>query len=187
VSRYPRAGHRTRAGAIAVAVLMLFLCGCGVANTTGLTPDAPSTMTVTSAAFTGGVLPQHFTCHGSGASPPLDWSGSPAGTKSYAIVVDDSAAPITPYIYWIVFNIPQATTDLQAAQLPPGAEVANNSLGQASYDPPCPDKPGHSYRFTVYALSSTLNLSKGASTLEAWQAIANAAIARGRVAVKANP
>jgi Raf kinase inhibitor-like YbhB/YbcL family protein len=170
-----------------VAVLVLLLSGCGVATTTGLTPDAPSTMTVTSAAFSQGLLPQHFTCRGAGASPPLDWSGSPSGTKSYAIVMDDAAAPITPYIYWIVFNIPEATTDLQAAQLPPGAEVANNSLGKASYDPPCPDSPGHSYRFTVYALNSTLNLPKGTSTLKAWQAIANAAIARGRIPVKANP
>jgi Raf kinase inhibitor-like YbhB/YbcL family protein len=166
---------------------MLLLTGCGVATSSGLTPDAPSTMTITSAAFSGGLLPQHFTCRGAKTSPPLDWSGAPLETKSYAIVVDDSAAPITPYIYWIVFNIPQATTDLQAAQLPPGAEVAENSLGQASYDPPCPDSAGHSYRFTVYALDKTLNLASGAPTLKAWQAIAGAAIARGRVPVRANP
>ena len=171
-----------------MAAVLMLLSGCGVATTTtGLTPDAPSTMTVTSAAFNQGLLPQHFTCRGAKASPPLDWSGAPSGTKSYAIVMDDSAAPITPYIYWIVFNIPEATTDLQAAQLPPGAEVAENSLGQTSYDPPCPGAPGHSYRFTVYALNSTLNLASGAPTLKAWQAIANAAIARGRVPVKANP
>jgi Raf kinase inhibitor-like YbhB/YbcL family protein len=170
-----------------LAGLMVLLTGCGVATTTGLTPDAPSTMTITSAAFSGGLLPRHFTCHGAKTSPPLDWSGAPSGTKSYAIVVDDSAAPITPYIYWIVFNIPQATTDLQAAMLPPGAEVAENSLGQADYDPPCPDSPGHSYRFTVYALDKTLNLANGAPTLKAWQAIAGAAIARGRVPVRANP
>jgi hypothetical protein len=168
-------------------MLMLLLSGCGVATSTGLTPDAPSTMTITSAAFSGGLLPRHFTCHGAKTSPPLDWSGAPSRTKSYAIVVDDSAAPITPYIYWIVFNIPEATTDLQAAQLPPGAEVAENSLGQASYDPPCPDSPGPSYRFTVYALDKTLNLASGAPTLKAWQAIAGAAIARGRVPVRANP
>ena len=193
MSRFPwaghrsRAGHRTRAGA-AVAAALALLTGCGVATTTGrLTPDAPSTMTVTSAAFSQGLLPQHFTCRGAKASPPLDWSGGPSGTKSYAIVVDDSAAPITPYIYWIVFNIPEATTDVQAAQLPPGAEVAENSLGQASYDPPCPHSPGHSYRFTVYALDSTLKLANGAPTLKAWQAIADASIARGRIAVRASP
>ena len=65
--------------------------------------------------------------------------------------------------------------------------MAENSLGQASYDPPCPDSPGHKYRFTVYALNSTLNLAKGASTLTAWQAIANAAIARGRSPARATP
>src|ERR1700744_4349595 len=144
VSRILRADHRTRAGAIAIAAFMLVLAGCGQANTSGLTPDATSTMTVTSTAFTGGTLAQHFTCHGAGVSPPLDWSGGPASTKSYAIVVDDSAAPITPYIYWIVFNIPQATTDLQAGQLPPGAEGANNSLdpGGLAGDCQCGDRPG---------------------------------------------
>jgi hypothetical protein len=39
----------------------------------------------------------------------------------------------------------------------------------------------------VYALSTTLNLPNGASTLSAWMAIANAAIARGRITVAGNP
>lgn len=188
MSRFPRAGRRPRAGAL-IAAGSLFLTGCGAAAGSGsLTPDAPSTMTVNSAAFSQGVLPQRFTCHGGKISPPLDWTGAPSGTKSYAIVVDDSAAPITPYIYWIVFDIPQATTDIQSGpSLPPGARTADNSLGQASYDPPCPDSPGHSYRFTVYALKSTLNLPNGTSTLSAWMAIANTAIARGRKAVTADP
>lgn len=191
MSRFPRAGRRPRAGSL-IAAGSLLLTGCGAAAGSGsLTPDAPSTMTVNSAAFSQGVLPQRFTCHGGKSgkiSPPLDWTGAPSGTKSYAIVVDDAAAPITPYIYWIVFDIPQATTDIQnGPQLPPGARQAENSLGQASYDPPCPDAPGHSYRFTVYALRSTVNLPNGAPTLAAWTAIASAAIARGRVAVPASP
>lgn len=169
--------------------MTILLTGCGTVSGTGsLTPDATSTMTVSSAAFTQNVLPPHFTCHGANFSPPLDWTGAPSATKSYAIVVDDAAAPITPYIYWIVFDIPAATTDIQnGPQLPPGAKQADNSLGRASYDPPCPDSPGHSYRFTVYALSTTLNLPNGTSTLSAWMAIANAAIARGRITVAANP
>ena len=188
MSRFRRVGRRPRAG-IAGAAATILLGGCGVASGTGsLTPDAPSTMTVSSAAFSQGALPQHFTCHGGKISPPLDWTGAPSGTKSYAIVVDDAAAPITPFIYWIVFDIPEATTDIQTGpSLPPGARQADNSLGQASYDPPCSDDPGHSYRFTVYALSSTLDLPNGASTLSAWQAIAHAAIARGRIAVAARP
>ncbi len=188
MSRFPRVGRRPRVGAIVAAVTIL-LTGCGTISGTGsLTPDATSTMTVSSAAFSQNVLPPHFTCHGANISPPLDWTGAPSTTKSYAIVVDDAAAPITPYIYWIVFDIPAATTDIQnGPQLPPGAKQADNSLGRASYDPPCPDSPGHSYRFTVYALSTALNLPNGTSTVSAWMAIANAAIARGRITVTANP
>jgi hypothetical protein len=145
-------------------------------------------MTVTSAAFGQSVLPQRYTCHGAKISPPLDWSGAPSGTRSYAIVVDDSTVDlITPYIHWIVFDIPPGTTDIQEGQLPPGARQAGNSTGQAGYDPPCPGGHGQQYRFTVYALRSTLKLANGAPTLSAWSAIANAAIARGRTALVANP
>jgi Raf kinase inhibitor-like YbhB/YbcL family protein len=162
--------------------------GCGLASSPStLTPDAPSTMTVSSAAFGQGGLPPHYTCRGAKVSPPLNWSGGPAATRSYAIVVDDAAAPITPFIYWIVFDIPQATTGVLDGQLPPGARQAENSAGHAGYDAPCPDTPGHHYRFTVYALDSTLRLPSGASTLAAWTAIAKSAIARGRRAVVVNP
>lgn len=190
VGRVPPVGGRsriiTRAGlAAGVAVL---LSGCGfTAGARSLTPDAPSSMTVSSAAFGQGVLPDRYTCHGARTSPPLNWSGAPSGTKSYAIVVDDAAAPITPYIYWIVFDIPPATTDVQDGQLPPGARQADNSTGRADYTAPCPDGPGHGYRFTVYALRSVLNLPNGASTTSAWSAIANTAIARGRIPVRAIP
>lgn len=192
VGRFPHPGGRLRsAGAASIVGLSVLLSGCGLASGPGaLTPDAPSTMTVTSAAFGQGVLPQRYTCHGGNAkiTPPLDWSGAPSGTRSYAIVVDDSTVDlITPYIHWIVFDIPQATTDIQEGQLPPGARQADNSAGQAGYEPPCPRGHGQSYRFTVYALRSTLKLANGASTLSAWTAIAKAAIARGRTSAVANP
>jgi Raf kinase inhibitor-like YbhB/YbcL family protein len=189
VGRVPPGGGRSRItrGGILAGIAVL-LSGCGFSSgSSSLTPDAPSSMTVSSAAFGQGVLPGRYTCHGARTSPPLNWSGAPSGTKSYAIVVDDAAAPITPYIYWIVFDIPPATTDVQDGQLPPGARQANNSTGRLGYAAPCPDAPGHGYRFTVYALGSTLNLPNGASTLSAWKAIANTSIARGRIPVRANP
>lgn len=189
VGRVPAAGGRSRftRGAVVAGVAVL-LSGCGfTSGSSALTPDAPSSMTVTSAAFGQGVLPGRYTCHGAKISPPLDWSGAPSGTKSYAIVVDDAAAPITPYIYWIVFDIPPATTDVRDGQLPPGARQAANSTGEVGYAAPCPDAPGHGYRFTVYALRSTLNLPNGAPTLSAWTAIADTAIARGRIPVVASP
>lgn len=177
--------RRTAPAAAAVAVTLL-ASGCGLVGSGSFT-DAPSIMIVSSAAFNQDVLPDRYTCHGAKLSPPIDWSGAPSRTKSFALVVDDGAAPITPFVYWIVFDIGSATTDIQENQLPPGARVALNSAGQARYDPPCPADQGHNYRFTVYALRSTVNLPKGASLSAAWAAIAAAAIARGRHTVVASP
>jgi Raf kinase inhibitor-like YbhB/YbcL family protein len=161
------------------------LAGCGLV---GGATTFQGTFTVTSPVVSSsGVIPVRYTCHGAGQSPPLHWSGAPPGTKSLALVVDDSAAPITPYVYWIVFGINPATTDIQPGQLPPGARQALNSAGKAGYDPPCPRSGGHWYRFTVYALGSSLSLPPGTGLKSAWTAIARTAIARGRLAVFAKP
>ena len=120
-------------------------------------------------------------------SPAINWSGAPQGTKSLALVVDDSAAPITPYIYWIVFDIGPQTTGILDGQLPPGARQAGNSKGTVGYDPPCPHNSSHKYRFTVYALGGGLQLPGGTSAKSAWTAIAQAAIARGTLLATANP
>ena len=93
---------------------------------------------------------------------------------------DDSDAPITPYVYWIVFDIGPGTSAILDGQLPPGAKQARGSAGYDRYDAPCPGSQGHKYRFTVYALNRVLNLPNGTSLLSAWQAIAAATIGRGR-------
>ena len=139
-------------------------------------------MTITSGEFIGNVIPVRYTCGVPNApSPPVSWSGAPPGTKSIALVVDDADAPITPYVYWIVFNISPTTTDILQGQLPPGARQAQNSTGVAAYQPPCPGATGHTYRFSIYALKSVLNLPPGTSLQSAWRAIAASAIGRGRL------
>ena len=130
---------------------------------------------------------QRYTCHGDRVNPPLDWSGAPADTKSLALVVDDSSAPITPYIYWLVFDIQPGTTDIQEGAWPTGARQALNSAGTMTYDAPCPIGHSHSYRFTVYALNRELTLPNGAPLLAVWTAIANATIGRGRIVVTGSP
>ena len=174
---------RVRA-AVAVTLAALTLAGC----TAGYgAPVAPSPMSVSSEAFISGMLAQRYTCHGAKINPPLNWSGAPPGTKSLALVVDDSSAPITPFIYWLVFDISPGATDIQEGSLPTGARQAMNSAGTATYDAPCPTGHRHSYRFTVYALSKWLTLSKGAPLQSAVTAIATATIGRGRIAVTGNP
>jgi Raf kinase inhibitor-like YbhB/YbcL family protein len=160
------------AGAVTVA-------GCGQAGQGAQV--APRTMSVSSEAFSQNVLPQRYTCHGARINPPLDWSGAPANTKSLALVVDDSSAPITPFIYWLVFDIQPGTTDIQEGSRPTGAKLALNSADTMSYDAPCPTGHPHWYRFTVYALNRTLNLPNGAPLLTVWTEIASATIGRGRI------
>ena len=181
-----RQPHRPTAWRYAAVVLAvaaaLTVAGCGQAG-----QGAPRTMSVSSEAFEQNILPQTYTCHGDRISPPLDWSGAPEDTKSLALVVDDSSAPITPYIYWLVFDIQPGTTDIQEGALPTGARQALNSMGTMKYDAPCPDGHSHSYRFTVYALNRQLTLPNGAPLLAVWTAIANATIGRGRIVVTGNP
>ena len=176
--------HRNRgpwraAAGLAVAAT-LALAGCGQAGQGA--PVAPRTMSVSSEAFSQNILPQRYTCYGARINPPLDWSGAPAGTKSLAVVVDDSSAPITPYIYWLVFDIQPGTTDIQEGARPPtGAKQAMNSMGTIAYDAPCPRGHSHWYRFTVYALNRVLTLPNGAPLLTVWTEIADATIGRGRI------
>ncbi len=186
--RSPGAAPGTLWRTATTGLTVALLAGCGLIGGPRIVRlDVPNQLTVTSQDLTGGALLPAFTCDGAGEHPGLHWSGAPAGTKSLAVVMDDAAAPITPYIYWIVFDIGPQSTDIQAGSLPPGARQADNSKGVVGYDPPCPKNPGHSYRFTVYALGRMLPLRMGANVKSAWLAIAQAAIARGRLTASANP
>ena len=173
---------------LVVLLVCSLLSGCGLLRGSTVVANAPTAMTINSSAFAGNVLSARYTCYTSKVtSPPLTWAGAPADTKSIAIVVDDASAPISPSIYWLVFDISPDTTSIPEGSLPSDARVALNSAGTATYEAPCPSGGQHSYRFTVYALNKTLNLPAGTALDTAWQAISNAAIGRGRYTVKAEP
>jgi Raf kinase inhibitor-like YbhB/YbcL family protein len=182
--------RRWLATAAILAALAPALSGCGLlGGLSGQRVGTPESLTVMSPEFRSDVdLPVQYTCHGAGLSPPLLWSGGLSQQpKSYAIVVDDGQAPITPYVYWIVFDISPNTTAIAQNQLPTGARQAQNSKGTESYDPPCPvGSAAHTYRFTVYALNATLNgLPNNPGLRQTWTAIAKHVIAIGRLTVNA--
>ena len=136
-------------------------------------------LTITSSAFSpNAAIPATYTCEGNDVSPPLAWSGVPAGTKSLALIVDDPdapdpAAPKTTWVHWVLYDIPPAATGLpegvQAAALPPGTREARNDFGRTSYGGPCPPIGRHRYFFKLYALDTTLaaKASAGKAALEA--------------------
>src|SRR6516162_8141222 len=108
------------AAAAAALASVASLSGCGLLGS-GITITAPTVMTVSSAAMPRNIMPDRYTCAAPRpVSPPLNWAGTPSGTKSIAIVVDDADAPISPYVYWVVFNIRPAASAILVGQVPLG-------------------------------------------------------------------
>ena len=57
-------------------------------------------------------IPRRFTCDGEDLSPPLQWSGAPAGTRSFVLLCDDPDAPAGTWHHWAVYAIPADQTGL---------------------------------------------------------------------------
>ena len=124
-------------------------------------------------------IPVQFTCDGKGISPPLAWSGAPPNTAAFALIVDDPDAPRGTFTHWLLFNIPGNVQRLdenvpQMQHLDDGAIQGSNDFGGSGYGGPCPPRgETHHYRFTLYALDTTLPLQANASKrqlLDAMQA-----------------
>ncbi len=115
-----------------------------------------------------------FGCEGGNRSPQIEWSGAPAGTRSFALTMYDPDAPTgSGWWHWVIFNIPPDRSSLPAGAgkpegggAPQGSIQSMTDFGQPGYGGPCPpqgDKP-HRYIFTVYALKvDQLPLQKEAS------------------------
>jgi Raf kinase inhibitor-like YbhB/YbcL family protein len=168
-------------------LLVLSLTGLAACSSGEGRPRAeralPEPITVSSPAFTAGSpIPLRFTCDGDNVSPPLGWSGVPAGTAEVALVVDDPDAPRGTYVHWIVVGLDPATTRLAEATIPPGVQQVGNSAGTAAYTGPCPPGgPAHHYRFTIYALQRPPDVGEDPSPQATIQAIEAVATARGRL------
>jgi hypothetical protein len=102
-----------------------------------------------------------FGCKGGNLSPALAWSGAPAGTRSFALLMHDPDAPTgSGWWHWVLYDIPAAQTSLAAGAgdpqkhlLPAGAVQGKTDFGTAGYGGPCPP-PGkpHRYYLRLYAL-----------------------------------
>jgi Raf kinase inhibitor-like YbhB/YbcL family protein len=126
------------------------------------------TLRITSTAFAEGAeIPAVYTCEGKDASPPLSWSGVPAGTKSLVLIVDDPdapdpKAPKLTWVHWVLYNLPPGSTGLPeaVATLPPGTKVGYNDWKRTDFGGPCPPIGRHRYFHKLYALDTELKLDK---------------------------
>ncbi len=111
------------------------------------------------------IMPVRYTCDGNNVSPPLSWSGTPLGTKSFVLIVDDPdapdpAAPQRTWVHWLLYNIPAQISslpeDVTFTQLPTGTREGLNDWQRTGYGGPCPPIGRHRYFHKIYALDTFL-------------------------------
>jgi Raf kinase inhibitor-like YbhB/YbcL family protein len=106
-------------------------------------------------------IPAIYTADGEGHSPPIEWTGVPAGTASLVLIVEDADSPTPqPLVHAIVADLPGADGNLSEGAIDPAAHadeatIGRNSFLQTGWLPPDPP-PGHGthrYAFQLFALA----------------------------------
>ena len=148
-------------------------------------------LTITSDAFANGQsIPAKYTCIGTDVSPPLAWGEPPAGTQSFALIMDDPDASIGTWVHWVLYNIPVERRSLQEDLPVTGKNVpegqgslftGKNSSGNIGYNGPCPPSGTHRYFFKLYALDETVGLLPGADKGELLKAMEGHILAQGEL------
>jgi Raf kinase inhibitor-like YbhB/YbcL family protein len=144
-----------------------------------------SSLALKSSAFAAGAeIPKKHSCDGDDASPALEWSGGPANTVTFALIMDDPDAPAGTWVHWVLWNLPAGTHELpegvpQQYQLDDGTRQGRNSSKKIGYNGPCPP-PGkpHRYFFRLYALDQKLVLAPGGNSSDLQEAMKRHVIAQ---------
>ncbi len=123
-------------------------------------------MSVTSSGIVDGYIDPKYGKHGDPKlSLPLKVENAPAGTKAYAVYMDDpDAKPVAGFVFvhWMAVNIP-------ASDIPEGfsqsaadkAVQGKNDAGTNGYYGPSPPDKDHKYVIKVYALDAPVDLKNG--------------------------
>jgi Raf kinase inhibitor-like YbhB/YbcL family protein len=129
-----------------------------IAATRVATADGGSFTVTSPAVVDGGRLPKDFTGDGASATLPLEWTGIPKGTQSFALIMHHIAPDQTKW-YWILYDIPATATGLPRNVRGVGTLGSNTVNDRCEYAPPHSKGPGDkTYIYTVYALSSPIRL-----------------------------
>jgi Raf kinase inhibitor-like YbhB/YbcL family protein len=120
-------------------------------------------LTLLSPAFADHMpIPPLHTCDGENVNPTLGWSGHPAHTAGFALIVDDPDAPDPAalkrtFVHWVLYDLPASAIELvEGGALPDGTREGRNDAGGIGYTGPCPPTGRHRYFFKLYALNREL-------------------------------
>jgi hypothetical protein len=156
--------------------------------------QTPQTMTITSPTLKAGQpIPVDHTADGKNISPAIIWSNVPAGTKSFALIMDDPDVPMPqPFVHWVIYRIPGIAKGLPEnisidPATPMPTEIAGAVQGVSGFRRPIyrgPAPPAgkvHNYHFTVYALDADLDLQPGLNKQQLLDAIKGHVIGQGQL------
>ncbi len=180
--------------ALALAAGVFWAWGCERAAEgpapRGERPKPAPSIALRSGAFEDGKpIPKVHTGEGADLSPALSWPAPPAGTKQWALIVDDPDAPRPlPWVHWVVYGIPAEATSLPEGagakgKTATGVLEGKNSSGRTGWAGPMPP-PGHGvhhYHFKLYALDVELSLEPGLTKRQLLDAIAGHVLAEGEL------
>jgi hypothetical protein len=126
---------------------------------------AADPFTLTSTTFQDGQLmprkvsnsnPQNPNCVGENVSPQLSWSNAPAGTKSFAILMEDPEGRGGAGVHhFVAYGIPSSVTSFAEGELSKPSEKyvgGKSTQGVGYFSGPCtPPGAPHHYSFVVIA------------------------------------
>ena len=112
----------------------------------------------------GGIFPPEHTGRGEDSSPEFIIHNLSEQCNTLAITLEDLSHPIKGFTHWIIWNIPAASKIERA--IPKGKYVSDMGAAQGvAYGmhryagPKPPHDKTHIYRFTVYSLDCSLEMS----------------------------
>lgn len=152
----------TKLGLLLSGVSMLAAC----AGLSAPTSETPRGFTLSSPGRADNAMlsqpyagknPKNPNCRGENLSPALAWTRAPAGTRSFAIVMDDQAGRAGLGVnHWVAYGMAPALSGLAEGEATaPGNKLVagKNMLGMA-YLGPCPPL-GNAPQHYVYTLIAT--------------------------------
>ena len=138
-------------------------------------PTTATTLRLTSPAFeNGAAIPTDFTCVGDDVSPPLAWTGVPAGTAELAVVVRDPDAD--GFVHWVIAGLSPDLGGVARGNPPSQAVEELNDFGRQGWSGPCPPSGTHNYDFRIYALDEPSGLAAGADGARAAEQLESATV-----------
>ena len=123
-------------------------------------------------------------------SPAISWTGAPANTESYVVILHDpdpvlGGSAVNDVLHWAIFDIPGSATGLpegvKMGEQADGSKNIKNMGNTNGYMGPCapPGHGDHHYTFEVYALSAKLGLPDTTSRADLMAAMNGKVIAKG--------